>query len=295
MPFCISRAEISSVKDSSITGSNPSVEEAPIRIAADKIGEFDIISYAGENIFYIPVCELFSRLKLNYSISTAQATVSGFFINENSEYLIDAVNCFAEINGNKIKISRSDFYVSESDVCLNSGLFDKIFGLRIEIDSKQLKAFLTSSVKLPAVSEMERNSLREFPKNYEDTSKADFIVPRKRKLLGLGVMDWGVSYSHMSPENDYYHYNISAGSEILGGDFTAYLTGNKNNILDNGISNWRWRFVDDKKWFKQGVAGDLFSNTGFLHNIQGVQITNSPPIARKTIGKYKIFDKIYPE
>ncbi|MCU0373185.1 MAG: hypothetical protein MUE56_08075, partial [Ignavibacteria bacterium] len=295
MPVCALRAEISSATDSGKTGSNPFVEEAPIRIAADKIGEFDIISYAGEKVFYIPVCELFSRLKINYSISSGQAAVSGFFINENSEYLIDAVNCFAEMKGNKIKINRNDFYVSETDICLNSGLFDRIFGIRIDVDSKQLRAFLTSSVKLPAVSEAERNSLREFSGNNDDTSRADFIVPRKRKLLGLGVMDWGVSYSHMSPKNDYYNYNISAGSEILGGDFTAYLTGNKNNILDNGISNWRWRFVDDKKWFRQGVAGDLFSNTGLLHNMQGVQITNSPPIARRTIGKYKIFDKIYPE
>jgi len=147
---------------------------------------------------------------------------------------------------------------------------------------------------LPAVSEKEREMLREYSGNKDEMIEADYKVPRKRKLLGLGVMDWGVSYSHLSPKNDFYSYNISAGSEILGGDFTAYFTGNKNNLFDNGISNWRWRYVEDNKWFKQGIAGNLYSSLGLLHNIQGLQITNSPPIARKSTGNYKIFDKIYP-
>jgi hypothetical protein len=288
-------AEPGSVTDSSITKSNPPAEEAPVQIVVEKIGGFNLISYAGDKIYYLPVGELFSRLKINCTISADGNSVSGFFVDEKSVYFIDAANGFAEIKGEKIKINRSDFYVSETDIYLNSELFGKIFGIKIDVDSKQLRAFLTSSVKLPAVSEIERNSLREYSENKDETKTADFLVPRKRKLLGLGVLDWGASYSHMSPRNDYYNYNISAGSEILGGDFTAYLTGNKNNILDNGISNWRWRYVEDKKWFKQGIAGDLYSNLGLLHNIQGVQITNSPPVARKTTAKYKIFDKIYPD
>ncbi|MFA5403538.1 MAG: hypothetical protein WC358_01255 [Ignavibacteria bacterium] len=178
---------------------------------------------------------------------------------------------------------------------ISSDLYNKIFGIKLDFDFKQLKVFLTSSIKLPAEIERERDILRS---NLEPSQgvdyKADFISPRLRKVVGIGMMDWMLSYNHTSPKNDFYSYNLSLGSEILGGDFNAFMTGNKDDILNNENINWRWRYADDKKFFKQGILGNLNLNSGLLYNTQGFQITNSPPIARRTIGKYKIFDQTYP-
>ncbi len=252
-------------------------------------------SYIGGKILYIPVGELFSRLKVDCIFPEDSYIIKGFFVNENTRYSINVSENNAVINGRVITFTRKDFYVTESDIYINSDLYDKIFGINIKFNLRELKAYLTSKEKLPIVTETEKNIQRNLlEQNQRDSIKADFIAPRKRQLLGVGVMDWALFYDHLSPNYDNYSYNLSLGSEILGGDFSAYSSGNNNNLFNSNSFNWRWRYVDDKKFFKQAIIGNLNLFSGLLYNLQGFQITNSPPIARRTIGKYKIFDRITP-
>jgi hypothetical protein len=279
--------------DTNLVKSNPIAEEAPLQISADKIGTLDITSYIGGQILYIPIGELFSRLRIDYNYPENNYIMKGFFVDENTRYNINILENYATINERKITFTREDFYVTETEIYLNSDLYDKIFWIKLDLNKKELKAYLSSKVKLPIVTEIEMNILRSNrEQNQQDSIKADYYAGRNRKLLGLGAMDWGLNYSHTSPDNEDYNYNLSLGSEILGGDLNAFITGNRNNVFDN--ANWRWRFVDDKKYFKQAILGNLNLNSGLLFNAQGFQITNSPPIARRTIGKYKIFDRINP-
>jgi hypothetical protein len=222
--------------------------------------------------------------------------ISGFFIDEKNKYIIIIPENSASIKNKNIPVSRKDFYITESDIYVSSDLYNKIFGINLNYDSKQLKVFMTSSEKLPAEIEREREILRSnMESGRRNDLKTEFNLPRGRKVLGLGMADWMLSYKHTSPKNDFYSYNLSLGSEILGGDLNAFMTGDKDDIFNNENINWRWRYADDKKFFKQGILGNLNLSSGLLYNVQGAQITNSPPIARKTIGKYKIFDRIYPK
>jgi len=244
---------------------------------------------------YLPIGELFSRVKVDFNFSKDNSSVTGFFVHEKSKYSIDVLKESATLDEKRYQLYRKDFYITETDIYINTDLYDKIFGIEIDFDFKQLKAFLSSKEKLPAVLEFERSILRNGKNdNPEYTTKADYTIPRMRKYLGLGVMDWGLYYTHSSPGYDFGSYNLSLGSEILGGDLNVFLNGNSDKILEEKNSDIRWRYVDDKKWFKQGMLGNLNLTSGLLTNTRGFRITNAPPVSRRTIGKYKIFDQTYP-
>jgi hypothetical protein len=278
--------------DSNLVHSNPLCDEAPVQINIDRIGNLDFNCYASDKTLYVPLGELFTRLKIDFNFLPNISGVKGFFINENAIYLIDLQENSARINERKINFTRKDFYVTESELYMNTDLYNRIFEIKIDVEFKQLKAYLSSKVKPPAVLEIERNLLRDNTElNRMDLKNVDCYIPRKRKLLVPGVADWTLNYSHTSPDNDLYSYNLAYGSEILGGDFIAFINGNNKSVFDKDNANWRWRFVDDKSWFRQGIAGNLYLNSGLLFNTRGFQITNAPPVARRSIGKYKIFDR----
>jgi hypothetical protein len=280
--------------DSNIIKSNPSVEEVPIQINAEKIGTIELNSFINGKIIYVPIGELFNYIKVNNNLTDYNSIIKGFFVNENINYIIDVNENKAELNGKKVEVNRKDFFIDEADLFMNSVLFDKIFGIHMDFDIKQLRIYLTSATKLPIVIEQEREAMRENLGTTMPKTKADIFIPRKRKMLGLGVLDWLFSAGHSSPVNDVYSYNVSLGSEIFGGDFISNINGSKEDFANFENASWKWRYVDEKKWFKQALVGDIVPTSGLLFNTRGFQLTNSPPISRTTIGTYKIFDQTNP-
>lgn len=282
--------------DTSIVKSNPPAEETPLQITSDRIGTIDISAYTNGKTLFVPIGELFSFLKINFNITENNTVINGFYLYEKIKYSINIPENVASIGERKIFVRRKEFYITETDIYIKSDIFETLFGIKLDFDFNQLKVFLSSKSKLPAEVEKERDILRSnMETKLGEKSKADINLKRKRKALGLGVMDWMLSYNHTSPKNDFYSYNLSLGSEILGGDLNALVTGSKEKLLNNDNTNWRWRYVDNKKFFRQGVLGNVNLNSGLLYNVQGFQLTNSPPVARRTIGKYKIFDQTNPK
>ncbi|MCE1164010.1 MAG: carboxypeptidase-like regulatory domain-containing protein [Bacteroidetes bacterium] len=280
------------VPQDSILSNISSFDEAPVRINADKAGSFILNCFIKGKTIYVPAAELFSNLKINFRLSESCTDISGFFIEENSVYEINAASKTAVIKDKKYSLSPDDAVLNGSDVFFSPSVFENIFGIRLDADFSRLEIYLTSKNKLPVVAELERNLLRG-RNMFEQTGvkDVDLFIPRKRKLLGLGVLDWNLNYAHSSPASDRYYYNLSHGSEIFGGDFIARINGDDKNAFDKNNAEWRWRFVDDRKWFKQAIAGNMRLQSGLLGNTQGFQITNSPPVSRRTIGSYKIFDR----
>ena len=292
MLVCSVQAAYSDGLDSNLIKSNPACEEAPVQINIDRIGNIDFNCYFGGKTLYIPLGELFTGLKIDFNFFGNISGVKGFFVDENIKYVINLQDNSALINDRKINFTRKDFYITESDMYMNSDLYYKIFDIKIDVEFRQLKAYLSSKLKPPAVLEIERNLLRENSGlSRMDLKNVDCFMPRKRKIFGPGVADWMLNYNHASPDNDLYSYNLSYGTEILGGDFTAFVNGTNKNAFDKDNADWRWRYVEDKAWFKQGIIGNLHLNSGLLNYTRGFQITNTPPIARRTIGNYKIFDR----
>ncbi len=281
-----------SAPDDSILTVGPGFEEAPLQINAEKAGSFILNCFAKDKIFYVPAAELFSRLKIDFRITDGGAVISGFFLEENCPYEINAITKNITLNGNRLQLKPGEFIFNGTDIFLTSYLFENIFGIRLDADFNRMDAYLTSKQKLPVVAELERNLLRDRNVSGRTGLKdVDIFIPRKRKMLGLGVFDWNLNYSHSSPDNNRLYYNLAHGSEIFGGDFIARINGDDKKAFDRNNAEFRWRFVDDRKFFKQAIAGNMRLQSNLLDNTQGIRITNSPPVSRRTIGNYKIFDR----
>lgn len=227
-------------------------------------------------------------------MSDNNSVITGFFIDEKSEYKISVPDLSAVIKNSHINIQRSDFYITETDIYMNSSLYKEIFGIDMAVDMKQLSVYMTSSNKLPATLDEERQLSRERTESAQPKIKAEKYLTRHRKLIGMGFLDWQVSATHIQPDINSLTYGLALGSEIIGGDFMGNLTGTRDTPADWQNSSWRWRFVEDKRWFRQGIAGDINLTLGLLSNTQGVQVTNALPISRTVLGAYKIFDQISP-
>ncbi len=246
------------------------------------------------SVIFLPVAELFGYIKVNCNLTENNSVIKGFFIDESTLYKISIPELSATIKSKNIIVRREDFYVTETDIYISNKLYGEIFGIDLTVDMKRLSVYMKSDNKFPATLDEERKIFRERTETARPKVKADIYLPRRRKILGTGFLDWQASFTHTQPDINGYTYGLALGSEIMGGDFTGNLTGTKDTPADWGNSNWRWRFVEEKEWFRQGIAGDINMTSGLLQGTQGVQLTNALPISRTTLGGYKIFDQTYP-
>lgn len=277
-----------------IKGSIPA-EEVPLSVKIEKVGTFTLNVLIYEDEVFIPVAEMFKAVKVNVSLVKSNTFASGFFITEDNSYFIDAGVLKAELKGAKTDLKKSDFIINENDMYMKSIMYKKIFDIEMQIDLKKMSIYMNSRNALPITIDEERQSIRELKTIKESDVAADVLLPRKRRLFSLGFLDWQVLYSHRQPEtDDYYNYNAAFGSELLGGDLNMNLSGSKDNAFDRNNSYLRWRYVTEEKWFKQGITGDIQAVSGLFSNLQGIQLTNAPPVTRKIQGGYKIFDQTYP-
>ncbi len=293
--FLFSPSSLFASKQEDTLKNNPDAEEIPMQINIEKVGLINVNVFANENDVYIPLADLLKTVKVNVNLVKNNFTATGFFIDENNTYFIDVNELRAEIKGREVLVQRSDFYVNETDLYMKSDLFKKIFEIDMNVDMKRMSIYMNSKNTLPYTLEQQRITLRNInPYTETGITKPDVIIPRERKILGLGFLDWQLTYSYSNPNKDYYNYNIALGNELIGGDLNVNLFGNKDNAVDLDNSFLRWRFVTEESWFKQGIAGDINPVSGLFSGVQGVQLTNAPPISRKILGGYKIFDQIYP-
>ena len=270
-------------------------DEVPLTFKAEKVGTFTLNVFISNDEVFIPVSELFKIVKVNVNLVKSNSFASGFFITEDNNYFIDASSLKAELKGIETQIGKQDFIINETDMYMKSVLFRKIFDIDMQVDLKKMVVYMNSRKTLPITIDEERQSLRGLKTLKESEIAPDVFIPRKRRLFSWGFLDWQVLYSRKEPEStDYYNYNATLGSELLGGDLNMNLTGGTDKAFDGNNSFIRWRYVTEENWFRQGIAGDIQAVSGLFSNIQGVQLTNAPPVTRRIQGGYKIFDQIYP-
>lgn len=298
--FCLNSGLLFSQRQYKVTmdaliNSNPQADEVTMQITAENIGIIQVLCYIGENNkVYVPVKELFSLFQINHKLRYNNSYVTGFYINEDRRYSISVVTGISECGQKIILNKRYEFYVTYNDLFINLDIFHKLFGIDFTFEPNQMRIFMSSEEKLPIVLETERKLLREKLLSERFPTKADFFLPRKRKVFSPGFFDWSLSYGLNSKGNATLDYYLSSGFEIAGGDFYGNINGSKDTHPDWENASWRWRFVTDSKFFRQGIAGDLTLNSGLLNNINGFQITNAPPYTRATASRYRIADRTMP-
>src|SRR5664279_2244405 len=74
---------------SSFAQEQPEYDEVSVFFSVPRIGGADLSAVVRDEVLYLSVTEVFSFLKIKNTFTPGFNTISGFFVNEQDEFLID--------------------------------------------------------------------------------------------------------------------------------------------------------------------------------------------------------------
>jgi hypothetical protein len=276
----------------------PTGEEITVQLSVQRQGYTIIPAVLVGNDVYLPVIDIFNYLKIKIDVAKGMRTLSGFFISEDVKYVIDIDKGFIKNGNTTVALVREDVIFSETNVFLRRSLFKQAFGLDCAFFYRSLEVQLTTDLTLPFISDMMRERLRQNMQRVDNENIiADRYLLKKHSWLQGAMLDWAVQNS-ITRDADVLNYSLAAGMEVLGGDLNTYLTGSNQAAIAWDEMPWEWRYVANHgKWFRQATIGHLTAipfatQVGAMN---GIRISNSPPVYRRAFGTYQLSDYTQPE
>lgn len=288
-------ASDNSFSENNVAEHGAEYEEVLLQLRVDRVGTNDVFAYLREDGLYLPVEEIFSFLKIYYTISTDRRFISGFFGQEDMLYEISVEEGYGRFLKERHALSPHDFIITRGALFMRDTLFAQIFGLHTELDYNQMSLNLYSERELPAVRISNRQRAQRMVDTHFLNVSPGLSFPRQKKWIGGGMVDWSVNY-YQSGDKYNYNYSVMSGLEVIGGDFDAMLTGRKDVPVDWYNSRMRWRYVTDATPLaRQFMLGEISNTAGNQYSSIGFQVTNTPPNSRRQYGTFIVADQTEPD
>ncbi len=276
----------------------PEYDEISVFFNVQKVGGTDLTAVIRDETVYLPVTDIFSFLKIKNNPSAQLDSITGFFINQQSTYVIDKQNKKITYQDKVYNLKSDDIIQTETNLYLRSPLFGQIFGLNCTFSFRSLSVMLDTKLELPIIREMRQEQMRANINKLKGEVKTDTIIGRKYPALHFGMADWSVISSQQLPTQKLpgktdTRINLALGTVIAGGEANAFLNYNNNTPFTEKQQQYLWRFVNnDRPFLRQIMAGKIFTPiTSSIYNpIVGVQITNTPTTYRRSFGTYTLSD-----
>ncbi len=250
-----------------------------------------LISYYEEGEYYLPVSELLSLLKVQHLVEVGQLRISGYYLNRDTPFSISFASQTAKINRRTVSFTADDYLVKELDFYLRASILEELFGFELSIDLNNLLLKLESEALLPVEAEYQRQRRRENEKraSFERTYHP-LQFPRQKKWFGGGFLDYNLSSNFNTDEVNLYTYNLSLGTEVLGGDVQGQALGTYSELNSNFITNGlRWRYVDrNNPIFKQISIGQINIDRLESRAFTGISIKNEPFEPRYIFDQFQV-------
>ena len=246
---------------------------------------------------YLPVMELFRLFKVKCRIDSTGTRVSGFYVTESRPYYIDAHRLSAKVDTVSFALHPGNILQSGLDIYLTPGLWQRLFGLRFNIDMQQLTLALETEEELPIVLDHERERRERRLNNLsEPLEQPPLLYPRRREMLDGGFLD----YSLMAVGTKSYRaygYDTRIGGILAGGDLELATTGSFSTHASSTFTEeGRWRYaIDDSPYISTVMTGDLFAGSIRGQMYKGVQVTNEPLQPRILFQSYQIQENALPD
>lgn len=277
------------------------LEEVEVLFNVPNIGTTTIPALLNEAAIYLPITDVFQYLRIKMDVAPDGMTLQGFFIREDIPYSINIVERKIHKGDQQYPLSKAELITTEDRAYLRSNLYEEIFGLECQFDFRALSVKLRTTLELPAIRELLRERLRANLKKLTDSVRYDRRIPRRRLLLNGGMFDWTYFSTFNQAASPSHTAILQLGGELAGGDASVGVTATTQHRL-----TWRdipatWHYVADENsyndLFSQAYVGHIGSSLPFPYgyNALGAQITNIPPIYRKSFGIYRISDRTDPD
>lgn len=258
-----------------------------------------VISYYKNDIFYLPIGELFEILQIDFNtqLTDNKIVLKGKYLKEQTPYSIDLAEFTAKIGDKEIPFTKDDVIIAELDYYLAPRVFKELFQLDFKMDLNNLSLTLESVLTLPVVeallrrekrTRIQRNQFTE--KNYEITSN------RNRQVLSGGFLDYNLSQAY-NQDFSVFTYNSSIGLELLGGDVQGSMIGSVSESYNSfETDNLRWRYtIRDNDYISKITIGQTRSDGILTSSYKGIRLTNEPVEPIRIYDEYRITGNTFPE
>jgi hypothetical protein len=273
------------------------LEEISITIFIRQIGTAEIPAYIQGQVLYLPVVNVFSFLRIQAIPTPGYDSVSGFFINQQSPYLIDRVNNKIYYHDKVYDLNQGDLIRTENNLYLKTNYFGEIFGLDCNFTYNSLSVTLSTKFELPVIREMRQAMMRANLSRLRGNIKPDTVIKRNFPIFHFGAADWAISASERVKNYSDLRVNLALGAILAGGEASLNLNYISNQPLNLSQQNYSWHFANnDLKAFRQIIVGKIpvQSNIAISAPVVGAQITNTPTTFQRSFCTYTLSDYTQP-
>ena len=272
-------------------------EETTVSLKIPKIGVVDATAYIQGESLFLPIIDIFTFLKIQNTPTAGYDSVSGFFINEESKYLIDRSMNKIYYQGKVFELKEGDVVRTETNLFLRSDFFGKVFGMQIDFDFRAMTATLSTNFELPVIREMRLELMRRDLNRLKGEIKADTTIGRKYPLFHFGMADWSVIATQQFGGKSNVWLNLALGSILAGGEANVLLSYSNQQAFTEKHQYYLWHYANnDRKLLKQVMLGKIgaVSTSSIFGPLVGVQFTNTPTTFRRSFGTYTLTDYTSP-
>lgn len=277
---------------------SPEYEEISVYLMVQRVGGIEIPAVYHNQQVYLPVQDIFDFLKIKNIPSAANDSISGFFINQETSYVVDKLHNRIVYAKRIVALQPDDLFRTETGLYLRSNFFGEIFGLDCTFNFRSLSVTLNTKIELPVVRDMRLEFMRNNIIRMKGEVKADTIIPQSRPLFRFGTADWSVVANQEINGESQTRFNLGLGSTIAGGETNIALQYYANQPFQEKQQYYLWRRVNnDNRVLRQVLAGKIASQatSSIFSPVVGMQFTNAPTTYRRSFGTYTLSDFTEPD
>lgn len=262
-------------------------EEAYLTVRYESVLDTLLTALFHRDSLYLPVGGLFSALDIDHAVDARGRAVTGFFLDRDTRYRIDAARGIARVGERRSPLAATHVRTDARDVYLPPSAFERLFGLRAQVDFRTLTVTLTSRDTLPVLARVRRRRRQAAAARAEPRSPAPLRFGRTSAWLDGGVLQYALTAS--GGDDSALGFDIGAGVELFGGGLSGRFRGragtNRLN-LDLADAGLRWRYVVDgrRPLVRQVSLGELRSTGLRSEPFIGMRLGNEPVEPRRRLG-----------
>ncbi len=288
-----------SIQDSAFSQDQDEVEydQFTINLNVDKLGMYEMEAIYSNDKIYLPIIDLFGKLEIYLNHSIQLDTISGFILSNDNTYSLNTNSGLITFRDKSEVLKPEQIIADFRDVYLPKEIFEKMFGMTMDFNFRELTLFLRSDIELPVIKQLRIKQLRTNLLTLSGEVYADTTISRKWNWIRGAVMDWNLQSKEDNLGGNLQQFRSSIGMEVLGGELNWRSLVTRDSVIKFQNTSLKWRYVNDKfTLLKQIEAGNVnISLTGqTISNFYGVKLTNTPYTSKKTFGSYLIQRKTNP-
>jgi hypothetical protein len=272
-------------------------EEISVFLYSRQVGTIEMPAYIYGQELYLPVTSIFSFLKIYNRPTPGFDTISGFFINQETPFLIDRVNNMISYHDEVFKLREGDLIRTENNLYLKSRYFGEIFGLECNFVFNSMSVTLTTKIELPVIREMKQEMMRSNLNRLKGDMRPDTIIERNYPVFHFGAADWSLSTTERVNGRFDARLNLALGGILFGGEAAINLNYSKGQPFDSRQQSYRWHFANnDFKIVKQIAIGRVPVQSAISLNapVNGILISNTPTTFQRSFCTYTLSDQTEP-